>query len=93
MDYRIRFHVQAEAEIDQIYADIRDAAGSAIAGHYVGGLYDFLAGFRTFPKRGTVREGPVAGLRLVGYRRSCTVAFVVEGDRVTVLAFSCAGAM
>ncbi len=32
-----------------------------------------------------MREGSVAALRLVGYRRSCTVAFVVEGDLVTIL--------
>lgn len=85
MQYCVRLHVQAEAEIDQIYVDVSDVAGPAIAGNYVAGLYRFLESFQTFPKRGTVREGPVAGLRLVGYRRRCTVAFVVEHDVVTIL--------
>lgn len=39
----------------------------------------------TFAERGTVRDGAVPGLRIIGYRRSASIAFVVEGDQVTVL--------
>lgn len=85
MEYRVSLHEKAEGEISQIYESIRARGGPFAAGRYVGGLYDFIAEFRTFPKRGTVREGPVPGLRIVGYKRSASVAFVVENDSVIIL--------
>ena len=85
MPYRVRLHELAEAELDAIYADLRAAAGAAVAGGYVDGLYDFIARLGTLPERGTVRPGPIAGLRIIGYRRSASIAFVVEADMVTIL--------
>jgi toxin ParE1/3/4 len=40
-----------------------------------------------FPERGTVRDGPVPGLRIIGYRRSLSIAFVVQEERVVILSF------
>jgi toxin ParE1/3/4 len=85
MDYRIRLHELAEAELDNIFDDINAQAGPVTAGAYIGGIYELIEGFTTFPERGTVREGPVPGLRIIGYRRTASIAFVVEGDEVTVL--------
>lgn len=85
MDYRVRLHELAAAELDKIFDDITAEAGPVIAGRYVGGIYDLIEGFTTFAERGTVREGPVAGLRIVGYRRTASIAFIVEGDQVTIL--------
>lgn len=85
MGYRIIYHPQAEAELDRLYADIAEAAGSTIAGSFVGGLIDLIEGLETFPERGTVRESPVTGLRIIGYRRSASVAFTVRGDDVFIL--------
>ena len=85
MAYRVRLHELAEAELDKIYSDIRDEAGPVVAGNYVGGLYDFFEGLTTFPARGTVRAGPIPGLRIIGYRRTASIAFVVEADLVTIL--------
>ncbi|AVA24995.1 toxin-antitoxin system toxin RelE/ParE family protein (plasmid) [Rhizobium sp. NXC24] len=84
MDYRIRLHELAEAELDKIFDDITAEAGPIIAG-YIGGIYNMIDGFPTFPERGTVREGPVPGLRIVGCRRTTSIAFIVEGDQVTIL--------
>ncbi|WP_162944057.1 MULTISPECIES: hypothetical protein [unclassified Rhizobium] len=33
-------------------------------------------------------KGSVPGLSIVGYRRAASIAFVVEGDQVTVLGVS-----
>lgn len=85
MDYKVRLHPEAQAELDTIYSDILDVAGPAIAGAYVGGLYDLIDSFVTFPERGTVRENQVPGLRIIGFRRTASVAFVVEDDVVTIL--------
>lgn len=56
-----------------------------MAGDYVGGIYDFIEDLKTFPKRGTPREGNILGLRIIGYRRSVSIAFVVEGNLVIIL--------
>ena len=42
----------------------------------------FIEGLETFPERGTVRESRITGLRIIGYRRSVSVAFSVRGDDV-----------
>jgi toxin ParE1/3/4 len=85
MEYVVRLHERAEAELDQMYDDIALVAGPEIAGKYVGGLYELIGGLATFAERGTVREGRIPGLRVIGYRRSVSVAFVVEKDEVTIL--------
>ena len=85
MAYRIRLHELAEAELAKIYDDIRNEVGAVTAGTYVGGIYDLIEGLTTFPERGTVRPGPVPGLRIIGYRRTASIAFTVETDQVTIL--------
>jgi toxin ParE1/3/4 len=83
--YRIIYHDKADAELDELYEQIALRAGPVIAGNYVRGIYDFVDGLTTFPERGTVREGNIPGLRIIGYRRSVSVAFVVKGNDVMIL--------
>jgi toxin ParE1/3/4 len=85
MPYLVRLHERAEAELEQLYDDIAAVAGADIAARYVGGIYETISGLTTFPQRGTVREGQIPGLRIIGYRRSVSIAFVVESNQVTVL--------
>jgi len=82
MAYRIIYHPEAEAELDRLYADIALEAGDRTAGDYVDGVISFIEGLETFPERGTVRESRITGLRIIGYRRSVSVAFSVRGDDV-----------
>jgi len=87
MKYKIILHERAEAELLGLYrhlADI-DKAGPAVAWNYVSGIRQFIMELADFPKRGTVREGKVRGLRIIGYRRSVSIAFVVEDGTVLVL--------
>lgn len=85
MAYRILYHPKAEAELDKLYADIAVEAGTRVAGDYVDGVITFIETLDTFPERGTVRDSSVPGLRIIGYRRSVSVAFAVQGDDVLVL--------
>ncbi|EPR23221.1 hypothetical protein L905_08495 [Agrobacterium sp. TS43] len=85
MVHRIAFHARAEAEIDELYELLRDKAGPAIAGTYVGGIYDLIDGLRMFPERGSLRQGKVPDLRIIGYRRRVSIAFVVQKDVVHIL--------
>lgn len=85
MAHRIIYHPEAEAELDRLYTDIALEAGERTAGDYVDGVISFIEGLETFPERGTVRESRVAGLRIIGYRRSVSVAFSVRGSDVLIL--------
>ncbi|MBX5001586.1 type II toxin-antitoxin system RelE/ParE family toxin [Rhizobium lentis] len=85
MAYRILYHPKAEAELDKLYDDIAVEAGTAIAGAFVDALITFIEGLETFPERGTVRQSRIPGLRVIGYRRSVSVAFSVIGNDVNIL--------
>ena len=85
MTRRVVYHALAEAELDKLYEDIAIMAGVNVAGRYIGDLIDFIEKLTTFPERGTIRESKVPGLRIIGYRRSVTMAFFVVGDVVTIL--------
>ncbi|MBY5347957.1 type II toxin-antitoxin system RelE/ParE family toxin [Rhizobium leguminosarum] len=85
MAYRIIYHPKAEAELDKLYADIAVQAGTGIAGDFVQALITFIESLDTFPERGSVRESRIPGLRVIGYRRSVSVAFSVSGDDVKIL--------
>lgn len=85
MTYRIIYHPKAEAELDKLYDDLATEAGSVIAGDYVDGVITFIEALNIFPERGTVRTGAIPGLRIIGYRRSISVAFTVIGEEVLIL--------
>jgi toxin ParE1/3/4 len=85
MAYRIVYHPKAEAELDRLDTDIAVEAGTRIAGTFVDGVITFIESLETFPERGTVRQSAVPGLRIIGYRRSVSVAFSVTGDEVFIL--------
>ncbi len=85
--YEIILHEQAEAELRQLYRDLAgdDKAGPVVAWNYVSGIRQYIMELAIFPKRSTVREGLVPGLRIIGYRRSVSIAFVVEEAHVMIL--------
>lgn len=82
MRHEIILDDKAREEIEHLHDYIADRAGAAVAWNYFGGLRRFLQGLSEFPERGTVREGPFPGLRRIGYRRSTSIAVVVNADRV-----------
>ena len=82
MAYRIKLLPEAEDDLAAIYAYIRDNGSPGIARGYVERIRAFLRGFDTFPERGTPRDDIRPGLRMVGFERRVTIAFVVEGDEV-----------
>ena len=91
MEYRIVFHPGAEAELGQLYEDIAERASPAIAWNFVTGIRNHCQGLSTFPQRGTERFEVMSGLRIIGYRRSVSIAFAVDGERVLILGIFYAG--
>ncbi|MDX8524588.1 type II toxin-antitoxin system RelE/ParE family toxin [Mesorhizobium sp. MSK_1335] len=85
MDYEVVFHPQAKAELEELYEHIAERASPAIAWNFVAGIRDHCGRLSTFPQRGTERTEIMPGVRLVGYRRTVSIAFAIEGERVLIL--------
>ncbi|MCO6179043.1 type II toxin-antitoxin system RelE/ParE family toxin [Ciceribacter sp. RN22] len=84
--YQVRLTAEAEADLVNIYRFILERSGSRdVARGYVGRIEVFLTDFATFPMRGTLRHDIRPDLRIVGFERNASVAFVVEADVVVVL--------
>lgn len=91
MEYRIVFHAKAEAELEQLYDDIAERASPAVAWKFVVGIRDHCLGLSTFPQRGTERVEIMRGLRIIGYRRTVSIVFALDGERVLILGIFYAG--
>ncbi|MGQ2918175.1 MULTISPECIES: type II toxin-antitoxin system RelE/ParE family toxin [Rhizobium] len=84
--YAVRLSPEAQTDIVRIHARIVDKSGSTItADRYIDRISGFLSSLNVFPERGTVREEVRSGLRIIGFERSASVAFIVEEDDVVVL--------
>jgi toxin ParE1/3/4 len=83
--YTIRLTHAAQRDIDELLEYLVPVAGDGVARGYIGRLKSFLARLEKFPKRGTVRSDVLEGLRIIGFERSLSIAFVVEGNIVYVL--------
>ena len=85
MSYRVVFDPDALDDLDNIFVYLAPEMGALPARRYVGRIRSYCEGFSTFPKRGTRRSDLGEGIRLVGYHRKATVAFVVTDDTVMIL--------
>jgi toxin ParE1/3/4 len=91
MRRRVVFAVEAQADLDDIFAWVADHAGVATALAYTRRIHDHCLALATFPERGARRDDIAEGLRTAAYRRRVTIAFTVEPDRVVVLRLLHAG--
>jgi plasmid stabilization system protein ParE len=84
--YAVRLMPAAENDLRAIYRYILMASSSApVARAYVARIRRFLEGFQSFPMRGSLRSEVRDGLRIVGFERTASIAFLVETDEVIIL--------
>ena len=83
--YRVIVSAQAEADFDSLFAFIADNAGKTVAKRFIARLHAFCARLANAPHRGANRGDLMPGLRLLGYRRRATIAFIVTDDQVLIL--------
>lgn len=84
--YVVRLMPEAEADLFNIYRYILEASASkAVALGYLDRVNSFLSSFQTFPERGSLRSEIREGLRIIGFERSASIAFLVEADSVIIL--------
>lgn len=84
--YVVRLSPEAQTDLVKIHSYVIRKSGSAVtADRYIERVGAFLASLNVFPERGTVRNEVRSGLRIIGFERSASIAFVVEHDDVVVL--------
>ena len=91
MKHAIIFHPEAHRELTSLYTYIADRDGPERAWTYVAEIREFCDRPTLFPKRGTERTEIARGLRLVGFRRRCGIAFTVIDASVIILGVFYAG--
>jgi toxin ParE1/3/4 len=83
--HEVRFADEALADLGRIFTDILPVAGERIARGFVERLEAVCLGLATFPERGSSRDHVRPGLRIIGYRRQASIAFVVSDAEVLIL--------
>lgn len=85
MKYAVSFAPAATADLEEVFDYIAQNAGEQIARNYVAEVYRYCLGLETFPHRGMGRDDLLPGLRLVGFKRQATIAFLIEDTDVFII--------
>lgn len=81
----IRWESAARSDLRRYRHWLRREAGAAIADPWIAALLDWVDELENFPDRGTPRDDLGTGIRTRVFRRSLTIAYVVDSDRVSIL--------
>ena len=81
---RVIFTPLAERHIDSLHEYIATHSGEERADGYVGRIVEFCNSLATFPLRGTQRDDLLPGLRVTGFERRVTIAFVVTAEAILI---------
>jgi toxin ParE1/3/4 len=81
---RVVFTPLAERQIDQLHAYITAHANEDRADGYVGRILGRCNALQTFPQRGTARDDLLPGLRVMGFERRVSIAFVITAEAVII---------
>lgn len=83
MPLDVVFSPEARDDLIQMYFFIAEHSGAARALAYIERIEAYCRGFAGFPERGMRRDDLVPGLRVVGFERRVSLAFLVGSDTVT----------
>ena len=81
---RVVFTPLAERQIDKLHDDITKRASEERADGHVSRIIDYCTGFSTFPERGRRRDDIIPGLRVAGFERRVTIAYLVTAEAVLI---------
>ena len=76
---------EAEEDLAQMNSYLRAKYGRQVADKYIDRINAFLAGLDLASERGTLRSDIGLDLRIVGFERNLTVAFMVSFDAVKII--------
>ncbi len=83
--YEVSFNPQSRREMITQLRHLADKASPQVAHNYLARIKTFCLSLATFPQRGTEIEGNPHGIRMVGFERSVTILFRIEGNAVRIL--------
>lgn len=76
---------EARQDLLDLYHWISEKAGSDVALGYIDRIEEFCQKLEIAPERGTLRNDIRSGLRVIGFERRNSIAFIVEERRVVIL--------
>ena len=82
---KVVFAPEARDDLNEIYVFIAERSNSERAMAYVDRIETYCRGFADYPERGVRRDDLFSGLRIVGFERRATIAFLMDAESVTVL--------
>lgn len=81
---QVLFTPLAERQLVSLHDYIAARSGEARADAYLNRIISYCRGFSTFPKRGIHRDDLLPGLRIIGFERRVTIAFIVTGEAILI---------
>ncbi len=81
---KVVFTPLAERHLDKLHRYITKQSSEERADGYINRIVDFCNGFVNFPQRGKRRDDILPGLRITGFERRVTVAFIVTVEAVVI---------
>ena len=89
--FRVVLSPELLIQLEELRRYIAEDRSPQIANGYIDRIVAKCATLATAPVRGTARDDVRPGLRTIPLDRRATIAYDVEGDVVTVLAFAYGG--
>ena len=82
---KVVFRPSAEADLNELYDYLSERAGPDRAIAYIGRIERACDALRDFPKRGSSRDDLAPRIRLIGFERRASIAFLVEPECVRIV--------
>lgn len=83
--HKVTFRPAAENDLIALYDHIAENSGRDRAGGYIDRIEQACMELADFPFRGTQRDDLHPGLRILGFERRASIAFLVENSTVRIL--------
>lgn len=85
MTHKVVFRPAAENDLIALYHYIATNSGFQRADVYIDRIEQACMALADFPLRGTQRDDLHPGLRITGFERRASIAFLVENDTVRIV--------
>jgi toxin ParE1/3/4 len=82
--HNVEFRPAAQDDLITLYLYIAEQSGRTRASAYIDRIEAACMALATFPERGSVRNDLVPNLRIIGFERRVSIAFIVKGDIVEI---------
>jgi plasmid stabilization system protein ParE len=89
--FRVRISERADRQLSELERWIEGEASVPIARRYREAIVAHCFTLETFPSRGTPKDHLRSGLRTIGFRGRVSIAYVVDGNDVVIVAIAGAG--